>query len=121
MCKIEDRVIVPDTDDGNDMCEDSLFRVKCGRLYMLFYTWGKKIIETSKKFSYNISVVQLLGYYYHVATDLHKPGICVLVTRKSLCIILFPFNAPGSEGRIVNAVSLNKISMETLMLLWSLL
>ena len=59
-----------------------------------------------------LAVAQLLGYYYHVATNLHKPGIRVLVTRKSLHIMLFPFNAPGSEGRLVNAVCLKEISME---------
>ena len=67
------------------------------------------IIETKRTFSLH-ALAQLLGYYYRVSTNLSKPGICVLVTRQALHVMLFPFYS--TEGNLVNTICLEEISLE---------
>ena len=63
--------------------------------------------------------ITINGYYYHVATNLNKPGICVLVTRQTLQMILFPFYS--TEGNLANAICLEQISLESFGTVYELL
>ena len=114
MFKVEDRVVVPDKeDDDYDYLHQGISQQSVAD-YICYSVRGEKrvvavILETKTKFTWN-SLAQLLGYYYRVATDLKKPGMCVLITRQGIHVILFPFYS--SDGNLVNAVCLKEISLE---------
>lgn len=111
--KVEDRVVTDCDDD--DICQGVSERSIAD--YICYSIHGDQrvvavIIETKKRFTLN-SLAQLLGYYYRVVTNLYKPGICVLVTRETFHVIIFPFYST-TEGNLVNAICLKAISLEKL-------
>ena len=111
MFKVEDRLVTEYNEDGihHGVSERSIADYICYSIH-----GGKRvvavIVETKRKFTYN-ALAQLIGYYFRVATDIHKPGICVLVTREALHIVVFPFYSTN-KNNLVNAVCLKAISMD---------
>ena len=96
MFKVEDRVVIDYDGSGDD--DDDIYQGVSEQSvadYICYSVHGDQrvvavIIETKKRFTLN-SLAQFIGYYFRVATNTYKPGICVLVTREAFHIVLFPF------------------------------
>ena len=82
---------------------------------------GKRLVTVileTKKISIN-GVAQLLGYYFRTATSYQAIGVCLLLSKQSLCCILCLFG--DQAGTLVNAICLKEIKLKDLPVVISLL
>ena len=109
--RVEDKIVVQVVDKMQSLQLSEAVTARSVTDYICYTTFhGMQLttilLETKAEYHRN-ALARLLGYYIRACSNVWKPGVCVLLTKDVMQLVLFPFVDKQSRPKpLVNAIAL---------------